>query len=499
MSRLLKFIVVRSYACAVAGILVLSTLAAADLRLVDAAKNGDKSAIANLLKEHVDVNAAQGDGATPLAWAAHQDDLETAGLLIAASADVNKANDYGVTPLLLACENGSAAMGAILLKAGADPNLARPTGQTPLMTASRTGNLELVKLLLAARANVNAKDNHRGQTALMWAVAERHPEIVLELIAHGADVQAKTSGGFTALLFAAQQGDLDTARMLLAAGAKVNEASPEFGNALIVATASGHEDFALFLLNHDADPNATDAYGITALHYCVHRGLSLLRGVRFEPTLTYLFRPNMPKLAEALLVHGANPNARIAKAPPMPAARRLPVISVVGATPYMLAATSYDAPMMRLLVAHGANPRILTKENTTALILAAGMAEGLSYLPQRTEEDDRHALEAVKLAVELGDDVNAANDARETAVHAAAYVGSDAIIQFLVEKGAKLEVKDSSGQTPLSIAAKEFPPTLLDDNLRPQFVHQSTVELLHKLGARPIALRRTPVEAPAKP
>jgi ankyrin repeat protein len=292
----------------------------------------------------------------------------------------------------------------------------------------------------------------------MWGVAERHTEIVRLLIEHGADVHARTQGGFTPMLFAAQQGDLESAKMLLAAGASMNEASPEFGNGLIVATASGHEAFALFLLDKGGDPNATDTYGITPLHYCVHKGLSLLRGVRFEPTLTCLFRPNLPELAKALLAHGANPNARIEKAPPMPAARRLPVISVVGATPYMLAATSYDANMMRLLVAHGASPRILTKENTTAMILAAGLAEGLSYLPQRTEEDDRHALEAVKLSVELGDDVNAANNDRETAMHATAYVGSDTIVQYLVDRGANMDVKDSSGQTPLTMAAKMFPP-----------------------------------------
>src|SRR5262249_9756211 len=91
-------------------LLATAAVSAADLRLVEAAKNGDKEAVRSLLKQHVDVNAAQPDGATALSWAAYQDDLETAGLLIAAGANVNAPNDYGATPLMLACVNGSAGM-----------------------------------------------------------------------------------------------------------------------------------------------------------------------------------------------------------------------------------------------------------------------------------------------------------------------------------------------------------------------------------------------------
>jgi hypothetical protein len=155
----------------------------------------------------------------------------------------------------------------------------------------------------------------------------------------------------------------------------------------------------------------------------------------------------------------------------------------VGATPFLLAAGSYDADLMRLLVSKGADPLLAAKDNTTALIVAAGLPEGLGYLAPRTAEDDRNALEAAKFAVEMGNDVNATTTSGDSAMHGVAYVGSDAIIQFLADKGAKVNTLDSSGQTPWTIAEKIFPPTLLNDNLRPQFVHRTASDLLLKLGA----------------
>ena len=218
----------------------------ADLRLLEAVKRQDKEAVRSLLKERVDVHARQGDGATALAWAADRNDLEIADLLIRAGADANAANEYGVRPLSLACANGNAAMVERLLKAGANPNAARTTGETPLMTCARVGAVEAVKLLLARGADVNAKEAERGQTALMWAAAQKHPDVVQELVDHKADLHARsavlpvykptvpitysrnvhfpeTKGGFTALMFAAQSGDLESVRILVAAGARVND------------------------------------------------------------------------------------------------------------------------------------------------------------------------------------------------------------------------------------------------------------------------------------
>src|SRR5437879_1203411 len=457
-----------------------------DLRLVDAAKNRDREAVRSLLKQHVDVNTPQADGATALAWAAHWDDTETVDLLIRAGANVNAANSYGVTPLSLACINQSAAMVEKLLKSGADPNGA----PTPvIMTAARTGNVETVKSLLAHGADVNAKESPRGQTALMWAVAEKHPEVARMLIDHGADVHARSTSGFTPLLFAARQGDMESARMLLEVGANVNEAAPEEGSALVVAIHSGHEALALFLLEKGADPNAADAYGVTALHYAVLKGLARVSGVRPISGADYVYRPNMPELVKALLAHGANPNARVAKFPPMPNTRQFKLIDLtpVGATPFLLAAASYDPVIMRLLVAAGDDPSLTDEAKNTPLIMAAGYAEGITHAVLRPEEDDRNALEAVKIAVELGADVNGTSDMGETALHGAAYVGANDIVQFLVEKGAKVDAENRYGQTAWTIAAEVMTPGVAKDkDLRPRNSHQSTADLLVKLGAKPV-------------
>ena len=459
-----------------------------DLRLVDAAKSRNHEAVRSLLQQHVDVNAPQGDGATALAWAAHWDDMETAELLIRAGANVNAANSYGVTPLALACTNESAAMVERLLKAGADANGA-PTGTPALMVAARTGNVEIVNSLLAHGANVNAKESAHGQTALMWAVAEKHPEAAKLLIEHGSDVHARSASGFTPLLFAAQQGDVESARTLIEAGANVNDAVPEDGSALVVATHSGNEPLALFLLEKGADPNATDAYGITALHYALLKGLARVSGVRPISGAGYLYRPNMPELVKALLEHGANPNIRVAKFPPMPNTRQFKLIDLtpVGATPFLLAAASYDAGIMRLLAAHGADPLLTDQAKNTPLIMAAGFAEGITHAVDRPQQDDKDALEAVRAAVELGGDVNAANDIGDTAIHGAAYVGANDIVQFLAEKGAKIDAENVYGQTAWTIAAEVMTPGLAKDkDLRPRNSHQNTADLLVKLGAKPV-------------
>jgi ankyrin repeat protein len=327
-------------------------------------------------------------------------------------------------------------------------------------------------------------------------VAEKHPEVARVLIDHGADVHAHSTSGFTPLLFAAQQGDLNAARMLLEAGANVNEAAPEDGNTLVVATHSGHEALALFLLEKGADPNAADAYGVTALHYAMLKGLARVSGVRPISGAGYLYRPNMPELVKALLGHGANPNARVVKFPPMPNTRLFKAIDLtpVGATPFLLAAASYDAGIMRLLAANGADPLLTDQAKNTPLIMAAGFAEGITHAVERPKQDDTDALEAVRVAVELGADVNGTNDIGETALHGAAYVGANDIVQFLVEKGAKVDAENVYGQTAWTIAAEVMTAGVAKDkDLRPRNSHLGTADLLVKLGAKPLTDPGAPV------
>jgi ankyrin repeat protein len=470
--------------------------AAGDLRLIDAVKSRNAEAVQALLKQRVDVNAPQGDGATALHWAVHLDDLQIADLLIRAGARVNAANDTAVTPLFLACTNRNAAMVERLLTASANPNAALLTGETVLMTCSRTGEIGAVKALLARGANVNAKERSHDQTALMWAAAQKHAPVVRALVEHGADVRARSRvytqtvtsevtqragreelnysvprGGSTPLLFAARVGDAESARVLIEAGADVNDSLPNGMSALVEAAHSGQQAVGVLLLDKGADPNAA-AVGYTALHAAVLRG-----GL---------------ELVTALLAHGAHPNAQITTGTPV---RRnsedfeLPA-TLVGATPYLLAAKFLEVDIMRALVAGGADPRLAMKTGATPLMAAAGLGavaqadrRGLSVLDGGKVEDERQVLEATRVAFDLGADVNAVSQAGDTALHGAAALGYNTVVQFLADHGAQLNVKNKRGQTALAAIAGRRGEGATAADRASQAPRQSTVDLLRKLGA----------------
>lgn len=464
-------------------LLVVSAAAmAADQAIVQAAKNQDEATIRALLKRHADVNTPQGDGATALHWAAHWNDLQMVELLIHAGANVNASDDEGATPLSLACLNGSLGIVELLLKAGANPNAVQRNGETPLMTAAYSGNVSVVKLLLASKANVSAKENSRGQTALMLAVAQNHTDVVQALTQAGADVHARSNTGFTPLLFAAQQGNIESARILLDAGATVDETAPDGiggdtnarslfkantqAGAMLVAIDSNHEAMARFLSERGADPNQHGA-GRTPLHSAVQH--------------------SMPNLVKALLVKGADPNARLEK--PMPLLSRYigqqagVDTNPLGATPFWLAASYGDAPMMRILVAAGTDPLLKSKDNTTALMAAAGVdfiegqdRYGRRWFQPTTMPLQVEGLEAVKLCIELGIDVNAVNGNGQSAMHGAAYMGSNLIAQYLFDHGAKLDVQNKLGQTPYYITQGVY-------QAGSYIIRKETGDLLAKLGA----------------
>jgi ankyrin repeat protein len=457
-------------------------IAADDLRLIEAVKNGDRAAVRSLIEQRANVNAVTPDGTTALAWAANRDDLESTELLIRAGANVNKATDHGVTPLSLACTNRNAAMVERLLKAAANPNAPLWTGETPLITCAHTGSVEAVNSLLAHGADPNAKESVQGQTALMRAVAEKHIEVVQTLVKRGADVHSRSKGGFTALLFASQQGDIASARVLLAAGADVNEATPLNGPALVVAAASCHEQLAIFLLESGADPNDADAYGLTALHYALPRGIAGIDSV------SIVFRPyqeipaDMPELVKALLARGANPNVRIAK--DFPGYSRSPYAletSLVGVTPFILAAAAANVDMMNELLRGGADPLLKSKDGSTALMMAAGVGR---VDERENKAEDAMALEAVKLALKLGNDVRTANGRGRTAMHGAAGIGADTIIQFLVDNGADVNAKDRRNYTAWHVASGRSPRG--GDSASRAYEH--TADFLVKLGAQPVEI-----------
>jgi ankyrin len=352
-------------------------------------------------------------------------------------------NDYNATPLSLACTNGNAAIVEKLLGAGANPNLASAaSGETPLMRCARTGNAGAVKALLARKADVAAKDNEQGQTALMWAVAQKHPAVTEALIQGGADIHARSKSGSTPLLFAARVGDVESAKLLLAAGTDVNETAPNGMTPLLLAAASGQEALGIFLLDNGANPNARDDLGATALHYSMMKGITALNGVRIANYVEHLFRPSLDGLVKALLAHKANPNLAITKQVPLGGSRST---HVIGATPLLLAAASPDPKLMRMLIAAGADVKAKTKDGLTLLMLASGLDRGQDY----TDPEKAVSAEAVRVAFEAGaTDVNSTAEDGLTALHGAAANGANGTVEFLVAKGAKMDVRDRYQQTP---------------------------------------------------
>ena len=481
--------------------------APADPKLIQAVKNQDLQSVRALLKQRVDVNATEGDGTTALHWASHRDDLAIADALIRSGARANAANDLGATPLHLACTNRSAPMVDRLLAAGANPSGALLNGETVLMTCARAGDAGAVKALLARGADVNAKEREHQQTALMWAVAQRHPAVVQLLIEARADVRARSltypqtvvgeqtqragreelnytvlRGGATPLLFAARVGDVESAQLLLKAGADPNDAQPDGVSALVLAAHSGNGAVGAVLLEQGADPNAFGS-GYSALHAAILR--------------------SDLNLVKALLGRGANPNVRIAKGTPM---RRdttdwnLPA-TLIGSTPYLLAARFLEPAIMSTLVAAGADSGATLPNGADAVMLAAGMGSnrtasrrGIETIDFGKVEPESRVREAVAAAVALRGDVKAASQTGDTALHVAAALGHDTVVQFLAERGASLTVKNRRGFTPLMAAmfgstvgrGRSAAPAGADSlGFEPpvELAHPTTVVLLKKLGA----------------
>ncbi|MCM3880022.1 MAG: ankyrin repeat domain-containing protein [Vicinamibacterales bacterium] len=422
-----------------------SMTAAERSTLVETAKTADAGTLRTLIAKKADVNAADADGTTALHWAAYRDDLESVDLLLRAGAKVNAVTDLGVTPLYNASQNGSVAMVTKLIAAGANPNLALLAGETPLMVASRAGKTAVVEALISKGADLNARGT-RGQTALMWAAAQEHPDVVKALLVHGADIHAKSNtwsemmavpphgylpynrmiphGSDTALMFAARAGDLSSAKLLVEAGANVNDVDAWGISATTLAAFSGFTDFVAFLLDKGANPNTPADF--TALHCAIMR--------RDE------------RMVAALLDHGADTNTPIRNWTPTRRSSKDYNFGpeLVGATPFWLAARFLQPEVMRLLAKHGADPAFVhrasyvagegykeRKEATNALMAAAGLGNGSPWVDVPKPEREPLALAAIKLAVELGVDKQAANVDGRTAFDSAKALKYDSVVNFL--------------------------------------------------------------------
>jgi ankyrin repeat protein len=440
-------------------LLVLATVAAAsDQPVVDAARRGDVQTIRVLIAQNVNVNVPQPDGATALHWAAYRGDVEAVELLVAAGAKVNAANEYGATPLFLACQNSNAQVVSRLLAAGADANAALPEGETLLMTAAQSGSVEVVNALMARGAAIDARESNMGQTALMWAIAEGHRAVVKALVEAGADVTTGSQDGFTPYLFAARAGNIEMAKYLASKGADPAGTTKDGTTALHIAVVRGHLPFAKHLLALGADPNASGP-GYTVLHWAAGTFESIFsHEFIFSPQAAELEKEwsvlaGVPTfeakadLIKALLSHGADIDAVIKRPPPRFGGSIFPAKYLMGATPFYLAAVSSDVPVMRLLLAEGADPMMGANDGTTPLIAVA-----LARVDSETMIPEPRLVATMQLCMELGHDVNAANGAGTTAMHAAALQGLDAVTQFLYDNGAEVNPKNMKGETPTKIA-----------------------------------------------
>jgi ankyrin repeat protein len=434
--------------------LVLASTAAAG-PLASAAKSGDAASVRALLEQRADPNDADADGTTALHWAVHSGDVELASALLEAGASASARNRYGLPPLNLASENGDESMVALLLEHGAGANDALPEGETALMTAARAGDVPTIEVLLARGADPNARERWKGQTALMWAAHENNAPAIAALLAGGAERDARSTGGeFSALLFAVRAGALAATRALLDAGADANQPLADGTSALVLAVTNAHYEIAAELLERGADPNA-DAQGWTALHQIAW---SRRWNVGFNlPGPAQTGDVDSLELVRKLVAHGANIDARQKKEPADGNRNKL---DRIGATPFLLAAKSDDVPLMRLLLELGADPKITTDKGTTALMAAAGVG---IWAPGENPGTPEEALAAVKLAFEAGGGVNDVDKNGETALHGAVYRGGAiAVIQFLADQGAKLDVVNAKGWAPVTVAdGVEYTPAVL--------------------------------------
>jgi len=433
--------------------------------LVDAVRAGDRAAVVALLASdagQAEVNAAEPDGSTALHFAVHQDDADIVERLVRAGASVTAANRYGVTPLWLASLNGNAATIVLLLDAGADANTVLPEGETVLMTAARTGKVDAVKVLAGAGADVNAKEGWHGQTALMWAAGEGHSAVVELLVELGADVHARSEGGFTALLFAAREGRIPVVQALMDAGANLHDALPsrrrrpedavaaaDAGtgpDAFLIAAANAHYELAAWLLDQGADPNAAPQ-GWTALHQVSWVRKAGIAGSN-NPAPEGSGHMDSLEFVRKLVAKGADVDARVTSRPNM----GITSLNAIGATPFLLAARTADVDLMRLMAELGADPLLPNEDGTTPLLVAAGVGTSSPGEDPGTEPE---VLEAVTLALELGNDLNAVDANGETVMHGAAYKHLPSVVRFLADTGARMEIwnqPNAKGWTPLRIA-----------------------------------------------
>ncbi len=445
-----------------------------------------------LIQAGADVKAANHDGATPLSLAAENGSAAMIERLIEAGADPNERRPNGETPLMMASRNGNVAAIKVLLDHKADVNAKENLrGTTALMWAAEQSHPEAVKVLIehgadkAAASNPDTRNSRlniaptvqqRAQSAQgaggLGAFARARARTARAGSRGGAaspddafdafeaffrGPQVKDGGGLTPLVYAAREGCLECARVLVEAGADVNQVTLYGWTPLLTATQNRHYKLAAYLLDHGANPNLANKGGWTPLYLATDNR-------NIESGDYPVRKPDMDHLdyIKLLLDKGANVNARICGAQSTDKECKgdttetrtnftMQWLYEDGATPFLRAAQSGDVTLMKLLLAHGADPKIATAHNDTALAVASGIGwvEGVTF-----EWSPEQSVEAVKMCLNLGIDPNIADDQGRTALHGAAHKGRTEVIQLLVDHGANMEAHDFGSRDTVNGAMK---------------------------------------------
>jgi ankyrin repeat protein len=442
----------------------LATPAQTNARLAEVVRSGDVVTAIDMLKKGARGHSEEADGTTALHWAAQLDNTELVRSLLAAGARPRAATRYGITPLHIAATNGSVPVLELLLDAGANPNAASEKGVTVIMEAARAGRPDALKLLLGRGANPNIAEPTYGETALMWAAAKDNGDAIRTLVAGGAKPDTASSvitlpnakvdfsfavatalprGGMTALMYAARQGQINAVTALAEVGADLNLGDPEGCTAIMIAIINAHFDVAARLAEKGADSNVADNAGMTALYAAVD--MAHLAPYVNRPSPKPSGELSAADLVEVLLKRGANPNLTL-KAPLLMRQHATGDASLAaGATPLMRAAKAMDLGLMKVLLDHGADPsRALANATSTLGVTLTGRGA-------RVLTADTPMFQAVKLLLDRGANVNATGANGATILHQSLDKGP-AFVRLLVEHGAKLDLKDASGRTPLDIA-----------------------------------------------
>ena len=456
-------------------------------------RDGDHHGAMAAVKSGAEVNAQQSDGSTPLLWAVNRVDHELVKELLDRGAKADVRNALGATPLGEAVKLADEELVRQLLKAGADPDLGNADNQTPLLLAARTGSLPVVEQLVKAGARVNTHETTRLQTPLMWAIDSGNPDVVDFLIRHKADVnvraaahdwgnqitsepraQYRPSGGLTPLLYATRTDCLECVKSLLKAGADINKPTPDGVTPLMNAIDNLRFDIASYLLDQGANPHLTDWWGRNALYVAVDMrsfGPRFAAGAANQAAegATPPEDPAALAIARRLLEMGVNPNVQLDSHRPGRGGnqgRFTDDLLTTGATPLLRAAVAADHDAVELLLAHGALVDLPNVMGVTPLMAAAGL--GISPRDTRGSygsDAQERALAVLPLLVKAGADVNArvsdtsshtaliarpssmTNRQGQTAIFGAINWGWTRVAKFLLDSGARLDVKDAAGKT----------------------------------------------------